>query len=194
MQEEVKNEISEAAVKLAEYVHNNKFEAILVSGGSNQLSRSLLTLAWQSRFKDEKMPKVYVFDQNTNFLLYKDSKSFYLRSKTIRDWIFATYPGLKKIKNHSLCYVDDFSMSGDKYSLLKKSFERLGFTSELGEGGVFVGIIDSEAVRELQTLSLQIQDQPSLHDVLNEIEVVAKKHRLQAIDSLKEIGKTIRLK
>ena len=60
--------------------------------------------------------------------------------------------------------------------------------------GVFVGIIDSEAVRELQTLSLQIQDQPSLHDVLNEIEVVAKKHRLQAIDSLKEIGKTIRLK
>lgn len=45
MQEEVKNEISEAAVKLAEYVHNNKFEAILVSGGSNQLSRSLLTLA-----------------------------------------------------------------------------------------------------------------------------------------------------
>src|SRR3989344_4969382 len=188
MQEEVKNEISEAAVKLAEYVHNNKFEAILVSGGSNQLSRSLLTLAWQSRFKDEKMPKVYVFDQNTNFLLYKDSKSFYLRSKTIRDWIFATYPGLKKIKNHSLCYVDDFSMSGDKYSLLKKSFERLGFnnlefaffaatpTSELCEGGVFVGIIDSEAVRELQTLSLQIQDQPSLHDVLNEIEVVAKKH------------------
>lgn len=205
MTEEIKNKISEAAVRLVEYVHDNKFEGILVSGGSNQISRSLFTLAWQSRFKDEKMPKFYIFDQKTNSRLYKMDVSTSALEPEILEWISANLPELIEIKDHNLCYVDDFALSGQKFISLKKLFEQLEFKnlkfaffgatpiSELDEG-VFVGTFDLEATRELQTLSLQIQGRPSFQELLKQMEVKTEEHRLRALKALKEIGQGIRLK
>lgn len=209
MNEDVKKEISEAAVKLAEYIHENKFEGLMVSGGSNQLSRSLFTLAWQDRFKGEKMPEIYVFDQEANRMLYKSGLETDELEPKILDWIATNLPKLEKIKDHNICYVDDFAITGDKYSIIKERLKQLEFKNlkfaffaatiitDLDKG-VFVGTLNTDSVRELQSLSLKIQGRTSIPELLEQIEsrirITAKEHRAQALKSLREIGQQIRLK
>jgi hypothetical protein len=205
MTNEVKKEIAEAAVKLAEYVHNNNFEGIIVSGGSNQLSRSLLTLAWQNRFKDQKMPHIYIFDRKTNTRMYKVDLPVKTLMPEIKQWISDNLPELGKIADRNLCYVDDFSLSGEKFVSLRRMFKELEFNNlkfaffaaasitELSED-TFVGTRDLDTVGELQTLSLEIQGDPKYKDILAEVEATAEERRHEALSALKEIGQQIRMK
>ncbi len=205
MTDETKKEVAEAAVKLAEYIHSNNFEGLIMSGGSNQLSRSLLTLAWQHRYKGEPMPQLYVFDAKANDMLYKSEVDTSILKPEILDWISVNLPELKQIKDHSLCYVDDFAITGGKYVALKKRFEQLDFKdlkfaffgatsiTELGKD-TFAGTLDLETTRELLDLSLQIQGRPAHHEILEDIVKTAESHRLGALSSLRDVGQTIRRK
>lgn len=205
MTPEVKNEISKAALDLAKYVHDNNFEEVVVSGGSNQLSRSLLTLAWQSEYKGEPMPKIQVLDAKSNAILYKLDTNPSDEKEQIEEWIAAHLSMLEEIKNRSVCFVDDFAITGGKYVSLKNRFEQLGFKklqfaffaatpiSELSKD-VFVGTLDPEVVRELYALALKIKGNASLSELLAQIEIDPKESRKQALGSLKEIGQKMRLK
>lgn len=199
------SEISEAAVRLAEYVHDNKFEGILVSGGSNQLSKSLLALAWQRRFCGEKMPQIYTFNQEANTLLYKREGHTSVLVSQISDWISANLPKLEKIKQHNLCYIDDYAVSGFKYGSLKQRFEQLEFNnlkfaffgatpSSVLDEGVFVGTFNAKVTKELQSLSVKIQGWESLPELVDEIKITAESSRLQALNSIREIGNHIKLR
>lgn len=202
---EVKTEISRAALELVKYIHENKFEEILVSGGSNQLSRSLITLAWQSEYKGKAMPKIQVLDAESNKILYKLDTNPSDEKDKVEEWITAHLPMLEEIKNRRVCYVDDFAITGGKYISLKNRFEQLGFSnlqfaffaatpiSELAKD-VFVGTLDPEVVRELYSLSLKIKGGSALSELLAQIEISPKENRNQAISSLKEIGQNLRLK
>lgn len=205
MTDKIKKEISEAAVKLVEYVHEHNFEGLIMSGGSNQLSRSLFTLAWQHRFKGEVMPKFYIFGAQANDMLYKSEVDTSVLKPEILDWISGNLPELKQIKDHALCYVDDFAVTGGKYIALKKRFEQLEFKdlkfaffaatpiSELDKD-VFTGTLDLETTRELLDMSLQIQGRPAHHEILDDIIKTAENHRLGALSSLRDVGKQIRIK
>ncbi|MBP9748029.1 MAG: hypothetical protein KBD17_00140 [Candidatus Pacebacteria bacterium] len=205
MTPEVKGEISKAALDLAKYVHDGEFAEIIVSGGSNQLSRSLLTLAWQSEYKGEPMPKIMVIDAHANSSLYKSGVDSSAEKENIEKWVADNLSLIEEIKNRKVCLVDDFAFSGGKYIFLKKRFEQLGFSnlkfaffaatsvSEIGRD-VFVGTLDLEAFKELHGLSQKIKGNPSLPEIQAEMELSSKENRGQALGVLKEVGQKMRLK
>ena len=75
-------ELMQAACKVAGFVNENKFAAIIVSGGSNQLSRSLLTLGWMKNYRHFRLPKIFVLPSKVNQMIKSaDGIDLY------RDWV-----------------------------------------------------------------------------------------------------------
>lgn len=196
--------IADACLALARHIHDRGYKAILVSGGSHELSRSLLAIGWSAQYAGEEMPKTYVFDSTANHILYKSAPGDQeLGKKWIGEWIDRHFPGLKGLRGERLCLVDDFARTGMKIEEIKKMLKSLGFeqlefavfaASEQVELGseVFAACKGNELVNRLGELSMHIKGAADYQDYLRQIEGTAAERRAGALDEIRQIGKHAR--
>jgi len=201
--------IARAALAVARRVHDGGFRAVVVSGGSHQLSRALLALGWGTLYPDEPMPRTFVLDAAANLLLYKhtapdEAGGFHPDAEDFRAWMHAHTPELEGFRDQPLAFVDDFSFSGAKYRDLREFFPRdHGFTrvsffffaadadTELG-GDAFAAIRSAEAVGELHRLGQHIQSKESVDELVDDVRPEAQRLRAEALDELRDIRREMR--
>lgn len=210
MNDATRTAIADAALKVARHVHDGGFEAVIVSGGSHQLARSLLALGWGVQYPGERMPKTFVLDEEANDLLYKqtrpDPKGVFRPDKEgFRTWIDAHAPGLGELRDRPLVYVDDFALTGVKYTDLLRffpeehEFSRMSYAffavkenARYLTKDTFVGVADDEALTELHRLGQHIQGKEGMHDILGDIRHEAERLRSEALNELRDIGRSMR--
>lgn len=197
------SELKEAATKLAHYIHDQGFEAVVVSGGSNAVAKSLLYGAWRTEFPNEKVPHTLTIPADGNSLLYKytaiDEQD---RTERVTEWMETNLPELLELKEARICIVDEFAVTGEKAKELIQTFEGLGFTNtelalfaasenaELSEN-VFVGVENNELVTRLWKAASRIQGHPFIED--SEVPEGNKKEiRDRGLDDLREMMGEIR--
>jgi hypothetical protein len=195
--------VAAASLSIATNVHDGSYKGVIVSGGSNQLSRGLFTSAWMAQYPDEPLPKIYILDARANEMLYKADIGLEQSRIWIQHWIDEKIPALNDLKQEKLCFIDDFSATGTKINSVEAEFKELGFTqidfdvfaaSERTElnGHAFVATRDDELVRALQGMSMNIRGEPSIEEILNRIKLTGKERRQKAIEQLREIGRQAR--
>lgn len=167
-----------AACRVARYVHSKNYSAVVISGGSNKLSRSLLAIGWKKLFGDLKMPKIFIFPRKVNHLMYKPNNARSIYLDWIREWIAVFLPELNNFKSEQICIVDDYAMTGLKCNEILAMFAALGFEkvdfalfacsrrSELPKQ-VFVAEKNNTLTRHLCELSLLIQGEPSFNELIS---------------------------
>lgn len=201
--------IARAALAVARRVHDGGFRAVVVSGGSHQLSRSLLALGWGTLYPEEQMPATFVLDGTANILLYKHTAPdeqgvLHPDAQDFRAWLHANAPELEELRDQPLAFVDDFSFSGAKYRDLREFFPRdHGFTrvaflffaadtdTELGEDA-FAAVRSAEAVGELHRLGQHIQSKESVDELVDDVRPEAQRLRAEALDELRDIRREMR--
>ena len=196
-------EIADASLDLATAIHDGEYKAVIVAGGSNQLSRSLLATAWMAQYPEEQLLPVFVFDVQANKMLYKATADLPERKAWTQKWIDENLPHLNELKNEKLCFVDDFGGTGIKVNETEKTFRELGFTnidfrifatSETAEfeHEVSAARRNDELVLALQEMSENIKGMPSLDEIMNNIELTGEERRLRTLDQLREVGRRAR--
>lgn len=118
---------AEAAIRVAIFVRENKYDAILMSGRSSLISREFFSAAWRALFPEIPLPKIYNFGDTGNFILYKGSLDSASRVKSAQSYIDSNFPDLNLRRSGKLCFVDDCALAGGKRNGLRDIFERLGF-------------------------------------------------------------------
>jgi hypothetical protein len=195
--------IAKAALAVAQHVHDGGYDAVIVSGGSNQLSRSLLALAWSALYPGERVPHEFVLDWRANALLYKwHGAAAY--PADFEAWMHQGMPELEAAKEQKLCFVDDFIRQGEKYRGVTVALEMLGFhhtsfaffgaqeDSEVGNDA-FIGARSSELVSELIELGEHIRDRPGkMEQVRDELAGEVRHYRREAVSELRQVGQEIR--
>jgi len=196
-------EIAAASLGLATSVHDGHYEGVIVSGGSNQLSRSLFTSAWMAQYPEEPLPKIYILDARANEMLYKANVGLEQSKIWMQHWIDEKIPALNDLKKERLCFIDDFSATGIKLDSIKEAFKELGF-SQIGfhvfaaseetelDKQVFAAAHDDELVRVLQGMSMNIRGEPSIEEILDRIESTGEERRQKTLEQLREIGRKTR--
>jgi hypothetical protein len=200
---DMSQDIATASLNLAESVHERHYEGIIVSGGSNQLSRSLFTSAWMAQYPEEQIPHIYILDARANEMLYKEELAPEESKVWMQHWIDEKIPALNDLKGEKLCFIDDFSATGTKINDVEKAFKELGFAqvdffvfaarenTEINQE-VFVAAHGDEIVRELQDMSMNIRGEPSIKEIANRIASTGEERRLRALEQLREIGRRAR--
>jgi hypothetical protein len=211
MKHETRTTIARAALSLARHVHDGAFAGVIVSGGSHELSQSLLELGWNTQFAGEPLPPISVLPDAANRMLYKHAEqpepaeTGEPERESFAWWLHANIPELEARRRESLCIVDDFALTGHKTLELPRSLELQGFTklqvavfaaphiTEL-DRSVFVATVDDEAVYELQRLSQHISGKPDNQEIMAEVATEAQKLHREAQDEITEIGREMRTK
>ena len=201
MNDETRSTIARAALAVARHIHDGGYEAVIISGGSHQLSQSLVALGWGVLYPDEPIVRQFVLDREGNRLLYKShAPDAYPTDFTV--WADAHVPGLANAKDARLCFVDDFAIGGEKHRGVRAALELLGFAdvgyayfaakedTELDDA--FVGIRSVEAVAELRHLAERIQGKEDPAEILNDIHPEAVRLRAEALGELRDIGREMR--
>lgn len=203
MNGDTRNAIAEAALNVTRHIHDGRYEAVIVSGASHQLSRALLALAWGARYPGVAVPKVFALGDEANSLLYKVAVPGEEPSE-FREWMDAHLPDLGAMRDRRLCLVDDFAMQGYKFRGIRASLRALGFRdvafaffaamgdTELGSEA-FVGIRSESAVSELHRLAQNIQDYPEADQLVrHEFGAPFEEYRKIALQELRDIGKAMK--
>src|SRR5690348_2616052 len=118
----MENALKTAALKVCRFVRNGNYAAIIVSGGSNQLSRSLLAFGWRKLYGNAVLPKIFVFPRKVNHLMYKSSNGVEIYRDWVQEWITTYVPDLTNYQNSPICLVDDYAMTGLKCTELAVMF------------------------------------------------------------------------
>ncbi len=61
--------IATASLNVARHIHDGAYEGVIVSGGSHEVSRALLALAWGTLYPGTSMPHEFVLDSEANALM-----------------------------------------------------------------------------------------------------------------------------
>lgn len=189
---------AQAALNVAKHIHDTKFDGIIVSGGSHEISRGLFALAWGALYPGTRLPHEYVLDEEANALLYKRHATA-AYPKEFEEWMSRKIPDLAAAKEQSLCFLDDFALSGEKYRGVGFALRLLGYTNirfayfaakedtELGKNA-FVGERSTELVSELRHLGQHIQGKADAIELLDGVAREAHRLRAEAIDELRDVG------
>lgn len=203
MNDNLNKDISKIALDLTKHIHDRAYEAIIISGGSNQLSRALLTSAWMAQYPENPLPKIFVFDRAANHLLYKSSSGDEQNREWMSAWINKNMPELNELRDKNLCVLDEFAITGTKIREVESMLKSLGFNNlefavfamstkaEIGEG-VYRGTKNDEIVMKLQEMSMHIQGEPNHRDLLEMIEESGKERRGRVLEELRDINKKMR--
>lgn len=193
---ELDTELRKSAYNMVDYLHSKAYQALIVSGGSAPVSRTLLAAAWRARFPEEKLPKIFVFTESENALLYKGSLDESERQEKIKLLVSKKYPELFDLSEFSLCIVDDRLDTGHKYLELKKQFQMLGFnnidfayfsaTEHAPESSneLFISSRNQELANRLWLAGYKIEGHPSASEEVNS-EITEQGSRKEGIDELR---------
>lgn len=200
--------IASAALSVADHIYNNGAEAIIVSGGSNHVSRALFSTAWRNLFPDAKkspLPKIFVFDEEGNKLLYQPigkPVTEEWRIKAVQTWIDEHHPILNEYRQKKICYLDDFIDTGIKHERIKEIFQALKFTQidfcyffgrEISEAkNAYVSIRNSDTVDEIRFIGSSIRKRDYVASLPEVVLEQLNKNRQEAKKLLRDYVGAIR--
>ncbi len=191
--------IAQAARTVAQAIHDDPRNGVIISGGSNQLSRALLTMGWISLYPKTKLPRLFVFPRELNSLMYKSPDPLDIQGHKILEWIERYHPALAATCSQPQWFLDDFIVGGDKCRDLRLWFKKAGYCKlrfvvfakprlERSTRFIEAATTSSEVVRQLYRLSLLIQGQADIKDVLKDIKQTPRERRLEALAYLRKVS------
>ena len=178
--------ISWGAIRMAEYIHDKGFKAILVSGDSADIPKELVDTAWERLYPGQGMPAWFLFDGRENKVLYRDwatarffgedsarAQSAFLEGavRILDDKVSADGgTRLAAIKNEEIVFLDSRASIGTKISLLKEVFKKAGFpkvsyavltvdhieTVPILHPDLFVAVDEKQAAQNLRVLDISL--------------------------------------
>ena len=128
--------MAEAALNMARYIHDEKFEGVVMSGDSAVIVRTLLEAAWKKLFgvSEKPLPPVYhITSMDDNARFYK----MYSPTMAMDDWarqmwmrtsedVLRRYH-LRERKEEKLVFVDDLTRDGTKLGTVQEILTDQGF-------------------------------------------------------------------
>lgn len=172
----MEEELKDAALTLARHIHDGEYEALIISGGSNAVSKALLYGAWRTEYPEEKVPKIITIPSEGNALLYKyTAKDEDDRNAKVTEWLESNIPELLELKNSKICLIDEFAVTGEKAREITEVFSKLGFKNteialfsagnraELPEN-TFVARESNELTTRLWKAASRIEGHPFIED------------------------------
>lgn len=200
--ETILDKIVQASLRIARHIHDGNFSIILVTGRSNQVSRSLLTMAWTVLYPGESLPKIIKIGEKGNDILYKEPIKVSAEARR-KKWLELNCLELWLSRDQSICVLDDYEKEGIKISELTKNLEKLGFKkistavfasyTDNSLAGV-VGIKDRDASDELYRLGHRMKRKILMQDALSDKwGSLDEKHRL-GTEELRRIGRMLKEK
>ncbi len=174
--------VAEAAVRLAGYIHDNDFKAILASGDSADIPLELVQTAWAARYPGQPLPARFIFNGKENNDLYRewagvridgneDASTRRNLSNRARKLLEGKVSSdgrwrLTDLKEEKIVFIDSIIIGGFKTGMLKMIFGEAGYKKmsyavlatanakvvRLLHPDVFVAEPDSKKMRALWSL------------------------------------------
>jgi len=124
-----------ATYDLARFIRKGNFTDIILSGQSGpRIALPLFKIAWRYVAPGAPLPKIHIFDQEGNRLLYQNLEDQTQRTRLLGEYINAKLPGLLAVRQGKVCFVEDMIITGEKYFAIRRilnesRFSDFGFTS-----------------------------------------------------------------
>lgn len=147
--------VKDAVYLSMEHIHEEGFEALILSGFSSTVATEMMRKAWMNLYPNQEMPPVHVIGHTGNELLYaplferrldaEEEEPFWMnalnarksppkreltlekRIPKVEGYMDEMHPEIMALRGRNVAYVDKFASSGFKYEGLSKIFPAIGF-------------------------------------------------------------------
>ncbi len=115
--------LAKAGLALARFVQERKFTDIILSGRSGPaIALPLFVTAWRHVANGSPLPKIHIFDQEGNRLLYQNLEDQTQRTRLLGEYIEKHLPDLLLARQNQVCFIEDMTITGEKYLAIRGIF------------------------------------------------------------------------